>query len=146
MFINKTWRYTDTVLCVSMCVKLLSGTLLACGSFHSYNKNYFVVGVSGDQEYPCHMPKQIQTILTVLCVLQANPKSDVWSLGCILYRMIYKKTPFHQFTDPIAKFCAIVDDRQEIPFPPISSTSTLSVLKVVAYYESMYLLLVLCFW
>ena len=32
-----------------------------------------------------------------------SPKADVWSLGCILYRMVYKKCPFGHIRQPLMK-------------------------------------------
>ncbi|XP_069743503.1 dual specificity protein kinase Ttk isoform X2 [Narcine bancroftii] len=58
-----------------------------------------------------------------------SPKSDVWSLGCILYYMTYGKTPFQHLTNQICKLQAIVDLNHEIKFPAIAENDLLDVLK-----------------
>ncbi|OHS95721.1 hypothetical protein TRFO_10368 [Tritrichomonas foetus] len=44
--------------------------------------------------------------------------ADVWSLGCILYQLIYHHPPFPQ-TDFFTIIQAIVDENYEIEFPPL---------------------------
>ncbi|XP_061676567.1 dual specificity protein kinase Ttk isoform X2 [Syngnathoides biaculeatus] len=58
-----------------------------------------------------------------------SPKGDVWSLGCILYCMTYRKTPFQSITNQIAKLHAIIDSCHKIEFPDISEKDLLDVLK-----------------
>ncbi|XP_067839975.1 dual specificity protein kinase Ttk [Heptranchias perlo] len=58
-----------------------------------------------------------------------SPKSDVWSLGCILYYMTYGKTPFQHLTNQISKLQAITDLSHEIQFPAIVEKDLLDVLK-----------------
>lgn len=50
-------------------------------------------------------------------VVKIGYKSDVWSLGCILYNMVYKKMPFGELRHPMAKFKAILDPDHKIAFP-----------------------------
>ena len=47
-------------------------------------------------------------------VVKFNCKADVWSLGCILYNMIYKKMPFGHIKDPFKKIQAICNPEHEI--------------------------------
>ncbi|XP_051880710.1 dual specificity protein kinase Ttk isoform X2 [Pristis pectinata] len=58
-----------------------------------------------------------------------SPKSDVWSLGCILYYMTYGKTPFQHLTNQISKLQAITDLNHDIKFPAIAEKDLLDVLK-----------------
>ena len=64
-------------------------------------------------------------------------KSDVWSLGCILYNMVYQRTPFQKIHNQIQKLQALLNPSYPIEFPELHDKHLLDVLKVnVKFYQS----------
>ncbi|XP_023930258.1 dual specificity protein kinase Ttk-like isoform X2 [Lingula anatina] len=61
--------------------------------------------------------------------IKIGVKSDVWSLGCILYNMTYSRTPFQHVTNQFAKLQAIVNPKVEIQFPEVEDALLMDVLK-----------------
>lgn len=60
--------------------------------------------------------------------IKIGTKSDVWSLGCILYSMVYAKTPFHHYNNHIAKIQAIINPAIKIKFQDIGNPNLMDVM------------------
>ncbi|KAH7731414.1 TTK protein kinase [Aphelenchoides avenae] len=66
-----------------------------------------------------------------------SEKSDVWSLGCILYAMFYMKTPFQDIQNQMARMKAITSDTYVIQYPPCDDALLLDVMKKRASVEEL---------
>ena len=61
-------------------------------------------------------------------VCKISQAADIWSLGCILYKLTYGTTPFQHISDKIQKWRAITDPREAISFQEDVPSSLLQVL------------------
>ncbi|XP_052891071.1 dual specificity protein kinase Ttk isoform X1 [Anopheles moucheti] len=53
--------------------------------------------------------------------IKMSKKSDIWSLGCILYLLLYKRTPFAHIKNVVTKVNVITNPRTVIEYPSMAS-------------------------
>jgi serine/threonine-protein kinase TTK/MPS1 len=78
------------------------------GTFNYISPEALIDTSSGDSPSTHHQPR-----------IRLSTKSDVWSLGCILYLLLYKKTPFSHIKVIHQKMMTLTNPKTVIEYPQL---------------------------
>lgn len=78
------------------------------GTFNYISPEALIDTSSGDSPSTTHQPR-----------IRISTKSDVWSLGCILYLLLYKKTPFSHIKVLNQKLLTLTNPKTHIDYPEL---------------------------
>ncbi|KAF0694884.1 Aste57867_14259 [Aphanomyces stellatus] len=85
--------------------------------------NYMPPEVASSSLYPSESPKKV------------GRAGDIWSLGCILYQIVYGDTPFGMITHMVHKFITIADPNHTINFPPLRNKHLAHVVRACLQWD-----------